>query len=878
VTLAGRWRIGRHRGAAMAAVACWSVPTLVLMLVPATRLSAVGPGALAAVAGAVAFGLAGHWLRRVYRRTTQSARLTFELLALVIPLLLLYPIRAVTVDETTRELIEREYAPATAGHPQQLRAELQQAQRDIDALPTLPELVSGPPSTDTRAAYLVWSQTNLARTRVVSDVELYGPTGQLVSPFAFNFPESVYRATQAVQPQGCEWDVYGEVAPFGAESRLMLHATRGICDDAGSVQGGIVVHVASNDYQALPFVASINPYTEMLGGQGPSDAPPRLPDLQLTVYGWSYRPIFTSGRTGWAIPGETFRRLYDPGVPFWTSVDAEDRTWHVHLSQNRAGIYAHGYPAPTRFDHASRLAEILAVAAIFFIALQLAATLSAPLARRQQPPLGRLFHEIHTSFYRKLFLFFVAVALVPVLIFALAFGQYMTSRFQADIESEAKDTVTVARRVFDELVAADETAAAAPSDDVMVWIRQVIGQDVNLFDGAELVATSQRDLFDSGLLPTRTPANVYRSIALQRLPADVALDRLGDVSYLVAAAPVTSRARDAILTVPLAPRQRDIRREADEFRRSVLVGAVLVILLAAGLGASIAGRIADPVARLSRGTRQIAAGDLDVRITTDSADEFRRLVDDFNTMTETLAAQRAALARTNQLKAWNEMARQVAHEIKNPLTPIQLAAEHLQHVHDDRNRPLGPVVEQCLHTILGQVRLLRRIASEFANFAGEPKPRPDAVDVGRVLEEIVAPYRAGLGGRISFAVEVAPGTPPAWIDPTLAARAFTNLVENAVQAMPDGGSLTIRARETDGRVAIEVADTGVGMDAEAVARAFEPFFSTKTGGSGLGLANARRNLETSGGTVAIDSEPGRGTTVTVTLATPPRPDGSAAVS
>jgi nitrogen fixation/metabolism regulation signal transduction histidine kinase len=234
-------------------------------------------------------------------------------------------------------------------------------------------------------------------------------------------------------------------------------------------------------------------------------------------------------------------------------------------------------------------------------------------------------------------------------------------------------------------------------------------------------------------------------------------------------------------------------------------------------------------------------------------------------MAETLVAQRAALARTNQLKAWNEMARQVAHEIKNPLTPIQLAAEHLQHVHEDRGRPLGPVMDQCLDMILGQVRLLRQIASEFSNFAGEPTPRPEAVDAAQLVTSVIDPYRQGLASRVAFDIDLPDALPPVWADRTLLARAFTNLVENAVQAMPNAGRLVIRGEAGESQLTLRLTDTGVGMDEDAVARAFEPFFSTKTGGSGLGLANARRNIEIGGGTVTIASAPGRGTTVTVSL-------------
>jgi nitrogen fixation/metabolism regulation signal transduction histidine kinase len=271
------------------------------------------------------------------------------------------------------------------------------------------------------------------------------------------------------------------------------------------------------------------------------------------------------------------------------------------------------------------------------------------------------------------------------------------------------------------------------------------------------------------------------------------------------------------------------------------------------------------VARLTRATRQIAAGRLDERLVADTADELGRLVDDFNSMAETLLAQRAELARANQLKAWAEMSRQVAHEVKNPLTPIQLAAEHLQRVHEDRGRPLGQVFDQCLTTILKQVRLLRRIASEFSTFATQPVPRIEPVAAKELVDAVLEPYRIGLPASVRLTTDVPPSLPPVSCDRTQMSRALTNLVENALQAMPGGGSLAIAARLEADRVIITVADTGVGMDREAALRAFEPYFSTKTAGSGLGLANAKRAVENSGGTLTLETEAGRGTTLTLTL-------------
>jgi len=400
----------------------------------------------------------------------------------------------------------------------------------------------------------------------------------------------------------------------------------------------------------------------------------------------------------------------------------------------------------------------------------------------------------------------------------------------------------------------------------MVWISQLINQDVNVFSDAQLDATSERDLFASGLLPTRTPDDVYRAIVLQRLPSFVTQDQIGSVPYTLAAAPVRSgNGRLGVLTVPLAYRQHEVEREIDDLDRGVHLAALFFILLGAGIGLSMAERIADPIRQLTRATGRIARGDFDARIAVRSSDELRRLVDAFNGMAAELKAQRDQLERTHRLEAWAEMARQVAHEIKNPLTPIQLSAEHLRRVHADRGEPLGDVLDGCVTSILGQVTLLRQIAAEFSSFASSPTARRAPADPVKLVNDVVEPYRAGLTGRIDIHNDIAATLPVVLVDRTLVARAFANIVENALHAMPGRGSLHITSHVDETRVAIHVQDTGIGMDAEALARVFEPYFSTKTTGTGLGLPIARRNIELSGGSIDVESETGRGTRVTVTL-------------
>ncbi|MFM8535270.1 MAG: sensor histidine kinase [Acidimicrobiia bacterium] len=324
--------------------------------------------------------------------------------------------------------------------------------------------------------------------------------------------------------------------------------------------------------------------------------------------------------------------------------------------------------------------------------------------------------------------------------------------------------------------------------------------------------------------------------------------------------------RQAILTIPLASRQQETEAQIEELDRRVLLAAILFIMFGSAMGYYMAERIADPVNRLMRATRRIARGDLDARVLATSSDELRRLVDAFNQMADDLQRQRAELERTNRLAAWADMARQVAHDIKNPLTPIQLNAEHMRRVHLDQGKPLGSLVDECVSNILGQVRLLRQISSEFSSFATSPQPRPVETHLAELVEEVVEPYRKGLAERVAVDTHVPAGLPLLHIDRTLIGRALTNIIENALHAMPNGGRLTVDAAlAPDRMVQLRVTDTGIGMDDQAIAKIFEPYFSTKAIGTGLGLTIAQRNVEANGGAIAVASEKGRGTCVTITL-------------
>jgi signal transduction histidine kinase len=869
------WAMGSLTRVSRAATAlAWAAgPAVLIGTGWSAHLTARWPALVAA-----AFIAAVAWrigrVRANLRRASQAARLLTLMLGVVLPSLAFYPTLVDAVDRARRALVESGFAPEVLDQRRTLQARLATSLRDIDRLTGLDDLVraadpdpEGAPPVE--AAFLIWSQTELARLRLTSSIELYNAAGGLVSRFSLKLPDVA--GAQVATDVGCSWDVFEEVSPVFAEERRLLHAGRGVCrtgpDGRPRRVGQVVVHLML-DYGNLSFVSAQSPYVALLrSGQPAASVPPRALPVTFAVYGWSGQVLYASESRARPIDEGVLARAASGRDPFWV---ASDDATDSYVLNDRGAIYVLRMRSVRGLGHLVVMAELVSLVFLVFLCAVTAGVAYGRVAART-PTSGRaLLREVRASFYRKLFLAFVAAAIVPVVALAFVARAYFASLLFADIEMEATRTVRAASRVVEDFGSLQVRGLASlPNidDNIVVWLSRVIAQDVNVFDGPRLLASSERNLFASGLLPTRTPGEAYRAILLEGRPSVVSREAVGPVEYLVAAAPVRIESRDAILMVPLTSRQQEIEAQIEELDRRVLLAALLFIMVGAGIGYSMAERIADPVNRLMRATRRIAQGDLDARVVATSSDELRRLVEAFNGMAEDLHRQRAELERTNRLAAWADMARQVAHDIKNPLTPIQLNAEHLQRVHADRGRPLGALVDECVANILGQVRLLRQISSEFSSFASSPQPRPVATDLRQLLEQILGPYRAGLRDRVQFDVQAPAAMPDAFVDPLLISRALINVIENALHAMPDGGRLRFvtEPAETPGTVHLRVTDTGIGMDAAAIGRIFEPYFSTKTTGTGLGLTIAKRNVEANGGTITVVSEVGVGTTVTMTL-------------
>lgn len=298
-------------------------------------------------------------------------------------------------------------------------------------------------------------------------------------------------------------------------------------------------------------------------------------------------------------------------------------------------------------------------------------------------------------------------------------------------------------------------------------------------------------------------------------------------------------------------------------REQIIWGAALAAIAALALLAIFAARklarvLSWPIDDLILVTNQVAAGDLNVQSQARAQDEIGQLVEAFNAMIRDLRVNREKLLAAERLAAWREVARQVSHEIKNPLTPIQLALFRLKQRLPE-TMAAQEAVRESLHAIEEELASFKHLAEEFSGFARLPRAELKRESLNEIVQSTAALYQES-ATQTRIELQLAPDLPALLLDREQIKRVLNNLIKNAHEASSTQQSVVrIITRREDGMVRLEIADNGPGLSAEARAHLFEPNFTTKRGGSGLGLVMVKRIVEEHGAEISVRSEEGRGT-------------------
>ena len=469
------------------------------------------------------------------------------------------------------------------------------------------------------------------------------------------------------------------------------------------------------------------------------------------------------------------------------------------------------------------------------------------------------------------------IAIVPLTLLNGLLFRNLSNRVQAEQEAAGRTALVSLEYVLTDFLLGLEAGFSMDAqldDELLAWLAEVVGHEVNLYWRGGVYASSKPDLFTAGLMPKRIPGNVYSGLALlgHRTAARVQTTQQG-TSYLELYTPVSlGEVRPGesglFVSVPLLAQQEAATRELAALRRQALVVTTALVLLLVTVGARLARGFTRPLMRMIDGTDRIAGGADSLGFEPEET-ELKTLGQAIDGMASRIASARADLVRAQRLEAWAEMARLIAHEVKNPLTPIRLSTEHLRRVWRDAPDRLEEVFDRCTENILAQVEELARTAGEFSTYSRIPLARPAPGDLAEAVREVVEAYGSTAPGMAAVRLESGLDADDAVLafDRRLVQRALRNLIENAVRASGGDGEVRVRieAAGEDGAVAVTVADRGPGVPESDLERIFEPYFSTSSGGTGLGLPIARRIVREHGGSIAASIRPGGGLAVRIVL-------------
>jgi signal transduction histidine kinase len=517
-------------------------------------------------------------------------------------------------------------------------------------------------------------------------------------------------------------------------------------------------------------------------------------------------------------------------------------------------------PEPTLLDHATSFSYLFA----FFGALMLLALgLRALLQPRRARTIG-----IGAKVRVALLLF----TLIGLSFFGFGTQRLLSRQFE---EGQASTALARARSVAAELQHRFAGSTGIGPDEV-AYLQHLLARASNVFltdivvhgTDARLLASSRPQIFTSGLQGPLMDPEAFTRLALEGSLGYVHEERIGSAAYTAAYVPLRDGSGNTLAFVSL-PSFTDRARQ-DEERAGVLVAVANLFVLFFALSVLVAVFISNwttrPLDLLKNALGRVALQGANVPIRYQGNDEVGRLVEVYNRKVEELRASAELLARSERESAWREMARQVAHEIKNPLTPMKLSIQHFQRTWKPDAPDAAERLERFSRGMVEQIDTLSGIAGAFSDFAQLPKPRPEPLDLAQVAEAAVSVYQATPG--LQCTLEHLGHHPlPVLADRDHLMRVFNNLLKNAQQAIPEDreGRVEVRLRSTEAEAIAEVCDNGTGIAEEDRERIFRPNFTTKGSGMGLGLAMVQRMVEGAGGRVWFESREGAGSSFFVAL-------------
>lgn len=453
---------------------------------------------------------------------------------------------------------------------------------------------------------------------------------------------------------------------------------------------------------------------------------------------------------------------------------------------------------------------------------------------------------------------FVVIGVATILFFISRYesnNREKLSRAIQIMKNQVSGSLSEGWQLTDSMLVVDRNVSQAVNRNI-INIAEIHGVDVNLYDlNGDLKLASLAYPYLNGIVSRKMEPTAYHHLHEQKEVQYFQKEHVGKLQYMSSYVPVSDNRGNtaAYLNIPYYTSEKKLEDEIANFLVTIINLNAFIFLMAGIVALFITNRITESFSVISEKMKRINLGKINEAIQWNRNDEIGSLVNEYNKMLAKLDESAAALAKTEREGAWREMAKQVAHEIKNPLTPMKLSMQFLQRSIQNNSADVKALTISVANTMVEQIDHLSNIASEFSQFANIENANKETLDINEVLHSIKQLHEANENITVHWELTHQPIL--IFADKTHVNRLFTNLIQNALQSVKEGMRPTIGVAQTltESQVLIQISDNGEGIADNIQSEIFTPNFTTKTSGTGLGLAMCKRIVEQMNGRIWFET-------------------------
>jgi signal transduction histidine kinase len=479
---------------------------------------------------------------------------------------------------------------------------------------------------------------------------------------------------------------------------------------------------------------------------------------------------------------------------------------------------------------------------------------------------------INLSFAFKIQIAFILVLVLSLLLYGIGSGVFVGKQYEDFTRSNIQDKLSSIQEELKSKVAKNSLLTVSKDRDFLQntlrKISSIFHTDLNIYDkNGLLVASSRPKIFDLGLISEQMNPRALQELQLKNKSSFSHSEEIGKLSFISSYLPIYNENRKEIGYVNLQHfgQQQEYENQIETFVTSIINVFILLLALSVIIGLMVSNWLIEPLNLLKKHMANIQFGKENKHIKYQQKDEIGAIVQAYNDKLDELKIAAQKLASTERESAWREMAQQIAHEIKNPLTPMKLSIQHLLRSYDPKNEEGEKQLHRVLHSIIEQIDGLTRMSNEFSNFAKMPEPIFKRENMVEIIEKVVDLYENE--GGITFQFDKPNQDVFVNVDRNLWIQVIVNLLQNAQQALMgiEKGKIHVIISLVEHQCLIQVIDNGCGISIEESVRIFTPHFTTKSSGSGIGLSLVKQIVEKHGGTISFSSKENEGTTFRIEL-------------